>query len=131
MRGIVTGLALLVLAGCGDPGRAELEARLGELVGRSEVELVRRMGAPARVVEAGGRRFLAWSHSWLEPPYVPGAAAAGFAGWGPGGFGMYGFGGPMLVERGCEATFEVAQERVAGFTLRGNACRWLPWPANS
>lgn len=131
MRGFVIGLVLLALAGCGDPGREELEARLGELVGRSETELVRRMGVPARVVEAGGRRFLAYSQSWLDTAYVPGAAAAGFGGWGPrGGFGYgAGFGAPLLVERGCEATFEVADSRVAGFTLRGNACRWINWPA--
>lgn len=131
MRGIVIGLALLALAGCGDPGRDELEARLGEMVGGSEAELVRRMGVPARVVEAGGRRFLAYSQTWLDTAYTPGAAAmAGFGGWGPrGAFGYgFGFGAPLLVERGCEATFEVAGDRVAGFTLRGNACRWINWP---
>lgn len=128
MRGIVIGLALLALAGCGDPGREELEARLGEMVGGSEAELVRRMGVPARVVEAGGRRFLAYSQTWLDTAYMPGAAAAGFVGWGPRGPFGYGFAGP-LVQRGCEATFEVAGDRVAGFTLRGNACRWINWPA--
>jgi len=133
MRRMVIGLVLLALAGCGDPGREELEGRLGELVGTSETELVRRMGAPARVVEAGGRRFLAYTQSWLDTGYMPGAAAAGFGGFGPrGGFGMgYGFGAPLLVERNCEATFEVANSRVAAFTLRGNACRWINWPPQS
>ena len=129
MRGIVIGLALLALAGCGDPGREELEARLGEMVGRSEVELVRRMGVPARVVEAGGRRFLVWSQAWWEPGYMPGTAAMGFAGFGPRGPFGYGYAGPVAVERNCEATFEVAGNRVEGFTLRGNWCRWVNWPA--
>jgi hypothetical protein len=30
----------------------------------------------------------------------------------------YGVGGPLVVERNCEATFEVANSRVAAFTLR-------------
>ena len=129
MRGLVIGMLLLGLAGCATTGRQELEARLAGLVGASEAELVRRVGVPARVHEAEGRRFLAYVERWPDVAYAP---WAGFGGgyWGRGGgFGMgYGFAAPQLIERYCEATFEVSGGRVAGFSLRGSSCGWSGFP---
>jgi hypothetical protein len=130
MRNAAIGLALLALAGCGTDGWQETEARLGALVGVPEAELVRRVGVPARVHETEGRRFLAYVEHWQDLAYAP---------WGGFGTRMYGRGGVFgmgvgggsfqYADRYCEATFEVAEGRVAGVILRGNACGWSGWPA--
>jgi hypothetical protein len=129
MRMAVIGLALLALAGCGTGGRQELEARLGELVGVPEAELVRRAGVPARVHEADGRRFLAYVELWPDVAYMPWAGfGAGAFGRG-GGIGMaHGFGSPQFIDRSCEVTFEMSAGRVAGFTMRGSSCGWSGFP---
>ena len=131
MRMIVLAAAFLVLAGCATTGRPELEARLGELMGVPEAELVRRVGVPARVHDAEGRRFLAYVELWPDVAYMPWTSfGAGHFGRGGGmGIGMgYGFGSPQFIDRYCEATFEVSQGRVAGFALRGSSCGWSGWP---
>lgn len=89
------------------------EQALASLVGRPESDALRALGAPNRVIEANGHRFLAYDDQhvgYLPAPYV-------------GGFG-FGYFGPVTypVLRGCETTLEVAGGRVASFTLRGNAC---------
>lgn len=106
MRAIALTLAasLALLAGCEDAGRAGLEARLQRLVGGSEAELVRRMGAPpTRVVEQGSTRYVSWMFSWPQEG-VPQGAGTGEA------------------ERFCETTFAVEQGRVAGYGLHGDWC---------
>jgi len=129
MRKAAIGLGLLALAGCATGGVAEVEARLGELVGVAEAELVRRVGVPQRVHEANDRRFLAYVEYWPGMP-APRFAAFGVGGWYHGGLGMgFGHSIPPAPERFCEATFEVNAGRVAGFQLRGTACGWSGWPA--
>jgi len=129
MRNAAIGLALMALAGCATGGRQDLEARLGEMVGVAEAELVRRVGVPARVHEAEGRRFLAYVEHWPDIAYMP---------WGGYGTRMYGRGGMFgmavgggsfqFIDRYCEATFEVADGVVSGFALRGSSCGWSGWP---
>jgi hypothetical protein len=36
---------------------------------------------------------------------------------------VYGAFGPEIVQRSCETTLEIADGKVAGFTLRGTDCR--------
>ncbi len=136
MRAMVVAVAFLVVAflapgGCATTGRPELEARLGELIGIPEAELVRRIGVPARVHESGGRRFLAFVELWPDIAYSPGASfgVGQFGRGGVMGMGMgYGFGSPQFIDRYCEATFELAEGRVTGFALRGSSCGWGGWP---
>jgi len=131
MRAMVVAVAFLVLAGCASSGRPELEARLGELMSIPEAELVRRVGVPARVHEAEGRRFLAYVELWPDVAYTPWTSIGiGHFGRGGGiGMGMgSSFGSPQFIDRYCEATFEVAEGRVAGFALRGSSCGWSGWP---
>ncbi len=94
------------------------QAALAVWVGQSEADLVRRFGVPARTYEAAGRRFLAYDEgsTQIVPAFEPGY---------PYGFGWQGYGGGFpseVVQRVCETTFEVAGGRVAGYSLRGNAC---------
>lgn len=122
------GLGLLALAGCASGGVEDVEARLGQLVGVPEAELVRRLGVPQRVHDADGRRFLAYVEYWPAMP-SPRYAAFGMGGWHRGGMGMgFGYSIPPSSEKFCEATFEVNAGRVAGFALRGTACGWSGWP---
>ncbi len=105
------------LAGCAN-GLAEREAFLRTLVGMNEADLVRTLGVPTRTAEAEGHRFLAYRESRVD--IVPGAPM-GFWAW-HGGLAYGGGLPPEVVQRTCETTFEVVDGRVAGCTLRGNAC---------
>jgi len=128
---MVVAVAVLMLAGCASSGRPELEARLGELMSIPEAELVRRVGVPARVHEAQGRRFLAYVELWPDVAYTPWTSIGiGHFGRGGGiGMGMgSSFGSPQFIDRYCEATFEVAEGRVVGFAVRGSSCGWSGWP---
>lgn len=107
MRTIVI-LAVLALAGCQmGPSRREV---LASLVGRPESDALRAFGAPNRVIDADGRRFLAYDDSGVN--YVPTA---------PYGFGYF---YPVAVPlvRTCVTTLEVAGGTIRSWTLRGNAC---------
>jgi hypothetical protein len=110
---------LPLLAACGDPVLEQRKAALGQLVGQTEAELVRQMGAPARSFESNGHRFLAYveHRSELNPWTAP---------WTQHGYRSGGFGGaefpPEVLERACETTFEIADGRVQSFSLRGDAC---------
>ena len=128
MRGFAL-VAMLLLAGCANEGRAALEARLGTLVGSSEAELVRRVGVPARVYDADARRFLVYVELWPDVAYSPWSGFGFGFGGRHGGVGMaYGFGSPGLVDRYCEATFELAEGRVVAVGIRGSSCGWSGWP---
>lgn len=113
-----------LLAGCVVSNVAQRQAELAAFVGSPEADLVRTFGVPARTYEAGGKRFLAYTERRLD--VLPGGYGGfgGFGGFG-GGYGRFGYGGGFptdVVERVCETTFELDGGRVAGSTLRGNAC---------
>ena len=109
MRAI--GLLILTattLTGCATgPSRADA---LASLVGRPESDALRVLGAPNRMLEANGHRFLAYEDSGVG--YVAGA---------PFGFGYY---APVSfpVVRSCTTTLEITAGRVTSWNLRGNAC---------
>ncbi len=126
LRHILPAVLLLLLAAC-EPGVSR-STYLTQFIGRTEPELIAAVGVPVRSIESGGIRFLAYSDRRVD--IVPGSP--GFGGFGPG-FGPYGYGGPyggygfgglppQAIERDCETTFELVDNRVRSFTLRGNAC---------
>ncbi|HYZ62615.1 MAG TPA: hypothetical protein VE650_09180 [Acetobacteraceae bacterium] len=90
------------LAGCNE--WQQRRAALDGLLGQSETDLVRQLGAPTRTFEARGHRFLAYD--------VRAVTAV------PGGYGF----APSVAEWSCEATFEVVNARVWSWSLRGYAC---------
>ena len=114
-------LSLVLLAAC--TTGADRRAYLSTLVGQPEEEIVRQLGVPSRVYEAGGHKFLAYVERRQR---VYGGPAFGGFGGGFGYFGVgYGFYDPFpaeIVDRSCETTFEVANARVLTWALRGNAC---------
>ena len=112
MKRMIACLAVLTLAGC-DTGPSRSQVLAG-LVGRPESDALRMLGAPNRVIEANGHRFLAFDDQYVG--YVPSPYFGGFYG--------YGYFGPAAypVVRGCETTIEVVAGRVSSFTLRGNSC---------
>jgi hypothetical protein len=118
---LIALVATLFLAGCAAQRLAEREAYLGQFIGQSEADLVRQAGVPTRAVDAGGRRFVVYEERRVD--FVPGPP--GFGSFGPFGprYG-YGYGAfpPQAIEFLCETTFEINAGRVAGFSLRGNAC---------
>jgi len=108
-----------LVAGCVDPNEVALEARLQTLVGGSEADLVRRLGAaPTQVVDRGGIRYLSWMYFWPVQPYGTVAAAPS----------AVPYGAPDRSNRFCETTFAVEQGRVAGYSLRGDWCGWGGYP---
>ncbi len=118
-RLVLAGLPVLLLAtGCDPYALRRRQAADAALVGLSEAELVRALGVPARTFAAENRRFLAYDEvrtDFLGDDYP----------WRPPGFG-WGWDlaarQTQVVQWVCETTFEVADQRVIGFTLRGNAC---------
>lgn len=112
-------LALPLLAACAQ--EPPLETRLQPFVGQTEAALVGALGVPTATYEASGIRFLQYEER--TSTVYPGDPF-----W-PGGFGPYRrFGGPiysppLVVTRACAITFGVQDNRVTGFTFRGNGCR--------
>lgn len=123
MNKIIPLACLAVLAGCGV--FQQRQTFLNSLVGQPETELVRRMGAPNRTYETGGHRFLTYDERQLDVRPTFGYWG-GF--WGPSyyygaGFYPYYGGGPARVlQWSCETTFDLANNRVQSWTLRGNGC---------
>ncbi len=114
MKLVIGCLILVALAGCETgPSRQQV---LAGLVGHQESDALRTLGAPNRIIEANGHKFLAFDDQHVG--YVPSPYFGGFGGYG------YGFFGPVSypVLRGCEMTLEVVGGRVVSYTLRGNSC---------
>lgn len=106
--------AAVTLAGCETgPSRQQV---LAAMVGRPESDAIRAFGAPQRMIEANGHRFIAYEDTGVG--YVPSGP------FGPYGYGYgYGFGPAVFpVVRSCETTLEIAAGRVVSWTLRGNGC---------
>ena len=129
--------ALLAAAGCATTQGPERAERMGALMGRTELSLVRELGVPDATTEAEGRRILRWSSATLEvvpEPYPWGP-------FGPWGYGYdrvgyaYGYGAgwaaPRTYRRWCdmELEFERAEDapeapwRAVSWRTRGNDCR--------
>ena len=106
---------VVLLAACDPHALQRRETALRPWVGQSEAALVRYFGVPARTIAADGHHFLAYVEA--DAAIVPPSPT-----WYPYGFGPNWTFPAQVVQQSCEATFEVVDGRVAGFTLRGNAC---------
>jgi hypothetical protein len=107
----VTALA----AGCANQ-LAERQEYLRHFIGQPEIVLVQQMGVPARSIETGGVRYLAYDDSRIDIVPSGPTFAPYYLGWYGASFP------PQVIEWKCETTFEVASGTVKSFTLRGNAC---------
>lgn len=118
----VPPLALLLLAGCAAHALAERRAYLTSLVGESEAALVRQMGVPTRTFETGGEKFLAYDtrHVDVVPGFYPPPWYG--PGFGPWWGYPYAWSPPAVIARSCETTFEIKENKVASFSMRGDGC---------
>ncbi len=127
---------LLALAACETPSPAQRRL-LDSMIGHSQVDLVRAFGVPSRTYSADGHTFLAYIDN--ESSYSPGIGPGWGWGWGGygwgggGGFGYGGFGGyggyggfggfpPTYYNSVCATTFEITNDRVSSWALRGDGC---------
>ncbi len=116
MRRLAPVLLAGLLAACANPLAAR-KARMSQLIGKSETDLVQAMGVPVRTYETGGTKFLAYEERRIE--IVPGSPFA----YGSGPYpGFYGGMPTQVLNLVCDTTFTVVNGAVTGFSLRGNAC---------
>ena len=128
MRRLTLLLPLLLAACATGP---TLDQRLSTFIGQNELQLVSALGVPARTYETDGVKFLQFeSQRTVALPgdplgYGPGLGG-GFYGRRRGyyGGGLYGggFAPPSYAVVGCDVTFSLRDERVAGFSFRGEGC---------
>ncbi|MBS0562767.1 MAG: hypothetical protein JSR21_22175 [Proteobacteria bacterium] len=109
------------LSGCATgPTRAQA---MQTYIGQPVTVLIAGMGVPNRTFDANGVRFLAYDEQQID--VVPGSYGAPIWGVGPG-FPGWGWGPPpmppSIVTWSCQTTFQVQDDIVRAFTLRGNAC---------
>jgi hypothetical protein len=114
MRRVWLVVAAVLLSGC-TGGLAERHAELSHWIGQPESQLIAAMGAPHRVYDSGGMKFLTYQE--VEVQREP---AGGYY-FGPGPAAPTGFGGPRLIST-CETTFTVSGGVVRAFSLRGGGC---------
>jgi hypothetical protein len=104
-----------MLAACALPSTAAFDARMGALVGRSEVAVITALDVPTHSTEAGGLRFIEY-----ERRRVVGTPSAGAWRWGSP------FASEFIDTRECRLTFTLRDGRVERFDRRGNDCLALP-----
>jgi hypothetical protein len=128
MRGLMLpAVPLAALAGCAPV--PSLQSRMASFTGASEKTLVEQLGVPDKQVTVDGLQYLAYDHRDIDfdPGFAEPFYGAGFYG-GPfyGGFGPGPFidaGIPSRInEVACETTFTLRDNKVVGFTLRGDDC---------
>jgi hypothetical protein len=107
-------LTAVSLAGCVSE-LAERQAELSRWVGQPDSQLVAAMGAPNRVYESGGIKFLTYE----DVHYQEGPSGPYY--FGPGPAAATGFSG-TVYRTVCDTTFTVADGVVKAFSLRGNGC---------
>ncbi len=106
-----------------------LQSRMASFTGASEKTLVQQLGVPDKQVTVDGLQYLAYDHRdidfdpGLAGPFYAGGLYGGpfYGGFGPGPF--FDAGIPSRVnEVACETTFTLRDDKVIGFTLRGDDC---------
>lgn len=114
-------LLIVALTGCATTGG--YERKLASFNGATELDLVRSWGAPQRIYEADGRKFLTYSSSRIisAPGMAPNYTMSMI------GSTAYinrvgGYGG-MTASRSCQTTFELENGRVVSYQYDGNDCR--------
>jgi hypothetical protein len=116
----------LALAGCATG--PSLQSRMAGFTGASTQTLVEHLGVPDKQITTNGTQYLAYNVRHSEEleggfygpigPYFGG----GYYGAGFGG-GFYDSSFPRPIDQYvCTTTFALRDDRVVGFTLKGNDC---------
>ncbi len=121
MRGAWSLTAVLAVAGCATG--PSLQSQMAAYIGASGETLVRNLGVPDKQISLNGVQYLAYLREQttvIAPPPIFFGGYGGF--YRPyGGFYSAGLPATVTVWR-CEITFMLHDDKVASFTLRGNAC---------
>lgn len=121
MKRLLLIAVLVALSGCATT--ANYEKTLKSWVGASELDLVRSWGPPQSTHTTGGRTFLVYSsaRSVLMPGVQPTYTANTY-----GNTTYVNSHGGMPAQNlnfQCQTTFEVSNEKIVGWSWRGNDCR--------
>ncbi len=114
-------IACLLLLGACTAG-ADRRAFLDTLVGQPETAVIRQLGVPSRTFQTPGHRFLAYDEQRSSALYGGGGPFFVAGAFYNGRFGYADSFPAEIVQRRCETTFEVVNDRVVTYALRGNAC---------
>jgi hypothetical protein len=123
MRRYLPVLALALLGACALPTVAGYEKKLNAWIGADEVDLVRNWGAPDRVHEAAGRKFIGYSavrevHHSGTPTTIITVIKDGTESTSTT------LGTPdRIEERRCYTTFELESGKVVAWSHQGEDCR--------
>lgn len=117
------------LAGCSVPP-LENPKVLNTLVGQTALQIVQRFGVPTGTFQTQGHQFLAYNQtqttfSSTDPGWGWGWGDYGWGGPGWGWGGPWGYEGPstsMVTTESCQTTFELENDRVLGWKMRGDGC---------
>lgn len=126
VRMALAGIVMVLgVTGCAVP-ELQRHSVLQSMVGQSSVEVLRRFGVPTRNYQTQGHTFLSYIHT--QENYSPGTWGGDWGGygygygWGPG-LGAWGGGmPPMYSTSTCQTTFELVNDRVTSWSLRGDGC---------
>ena len=124
MRVSLVPLVLLVLAAMtGCAAGPSLRSRMAAYIGSPTEKLVQSLGVPDKQITVDGTRYLAYSRQRIVVDTGPTLYQSAFFGgpfWAPDGLGFL---APTNVNVWrCEITFQIRNDKVTGFTLRGNDC---------
>lgn len=112
---------VLALSACAYPNpNPQLVAHLDSLKGKPEAALLQDMGVPTRSYDSSGHRFLAYDRTRYDT--IPGTPGFGYWGYWHGWGGGWGAFPPEIVRRDCEITFDLLNNTVQTYQLRGNDC---------
>jgi hypothetical protein len=106
---MVMAAFLLLLGNCSD-SLAQRRAMLASHIGEREIDLIREFGVPTYTSQQNGHRYLTYVQAYRvnDPGYVDFFTGIVLP--------------PSTSVYGCTTTFEIADGKVASFTVHGNGC---------
>jgi len=116
-------LPVFALTGCATG--PSLQSQMALYIGDNTQMLVQGLGVPDKKITVNGDQYLAYVRRYNV--ISPGALTFGGGAYG-GPFYGGGFAGPFygfptyVTVYSCETTFLLREDRVLGFTMRGNDC---------
>ncbi|MBS0960845.1 hypothetical protein [Acetobacter thailandicus] len=111
--------SILPLAACQVPSAKQRHV-YNSLIGKSPVEIVQVLGVPTREFQVDGHTFYAYIDQQTDYNSIGGMGYGGMGYGGPGwGGGSY---SSTAYTYTCQTLFDVVNNVVTGWTLRGNGC---------
>lgn len=122
MRSVLSASVVVLLCGCALATTAGYEKMLDTWVGRQEIDLVRGWGAPDRVYEVDGRRFIGYSsHHRVYQSGTPTTIVTTITNGSESTTTTPGT-PDSASDLSCRTTFELDGSRVVAWSHQGNDC---------